>query len=389
MRQYQNIFLFLFLILIQVILVDTVHAQVEIESKKRKPIWSYFGITPLDDTVLVHKSGFFISPIIYYTPDTRWGGGGAGVYSFHLRDQNDTLDITRTSYIRFLVNYTMNKQTDIWTDWSVFTRKEKFLFKGELRFRNFPDRFYGIGNNTSITDLEKYTYNLFSFKSKVSRKIFNKIYLGLDYHLEIEYGFKHEQGGQLETGLITGYEGGVGSALGLVSIIDTRDNVLNSYSGQYAEFSSYFYTKIFGSTFRFVNLNGMYNKYWQVRPRHILAWQTKARFTFGDVPFLDMSYVGNDDILRGYPKNRFKDRHFIGTQLEYRLPIFWRIGMTAFTGIGDVFAQVQDLTFKSIKYTAGLGLRFAVNPAERVNLRVDYGYGSQGGYFYFSVTEAF
>ena len=382
-------YLFLFWIIIQLFIANSLNSQPTENNKNNKTFWSYFGITPLDDTTSIHKNGFFLSPIIFYTPDTRLGGGGAGVYSFHLRDKNDTLDYTRTSYIRFLGNYTMNKQTDVWSDWSVFTRKEKFLLKGELRYRNFPDRFYGIGNNTPESNEESYIYNLFSFKSLFLRKTLDNLFLGVDYHLEVEYGFTHEQGGQLETGQITGYDGGIGSAVGFVSILDTRDNVLNAYEGQYAEFSSYFYTHALGSTFKFVNLNGMYNKYWQIKPKHILAWQTKARVAIGDVPFLDMSFVGDSDMLRGYPKNRYKDNHFLGTQLEYRFPLFWRLGMTTFTGIGDVFSQPQDLSFQTLKYTAGLGLRFLVNSAERVNLRLDYGYGSQGGYFYFSVTEAF
>jgi hypothetical protein len=34
-------------------------------------------------------------------------------------------------------------------------------------------------------------------------------------------------------------------------------------------------------------------------------------------------------------------------------------------------------------------LRFVVDPAERLNIRLDYGYGTEGGYFYFVVGESF
>jgi outer membrane translocation and assembly module TamA len=102
-----------------------------------------------------------------------------------------------------------------------------------------------------------------------------------------------------------------------------------------------------------------------------------------------MSIAGNEDMLRGYPKNRFRDNHFMGTQVEYRFPLFWRFGMTTFAGFGDVFSRPQDLSWRTTKYTVGAGLRFMVNSAERLNIRLDYGYGSQGGYFWFSVAEAF
>jgi outer membrane protein assembly factor BamA len=165
--------------------------------------------------------------------------------------------------------------------------------------------------------------------------------------------------------------------------------VINTYKGSLAEFSSYFYRKEIGSTFNFTFLNGLYHKFWQIRRKHIIAVQAKARYGFGQVPFLDMSSVGNDDLLRGYPKNRFRDVNFLGAQVEYRFPLFWRFGMVTFAGAGDVFNKYTDLGINEVKYSVGAGLRFVVNPAERLNIRLDYGYGREGGYFYFVVAEAF
>jgi outer membrane protein assembly factor BamA len=136
-------------------------------------------------------------------------------------------------------------------------------------------------------------------------------------------------------------------------------------------------------------VNFLYQKFWQVKRKHIIALQSKARYGFGQVPFLDMSNVGNDDMLRGYPKNRFRDANFLGTQVEYRFPLFWRFGGVAFAGAGDVFKEHRDLSMQDLKYSVGAGLRFVVNPAERLNIRLDYGYGKEGGYFYFVVAEAF
>jgi hypothetical protein len=48
------------------------------------------------------------------------------------------------------------------------------------------------------------------------------------------------------------------------------------------------------------------------------------------------------------------------------------------------------MNFKDVKYSFGGGLRFALNKAERLNLRVDYGFHSrrQNG-FYLQIGEAF
>lgn len=348
-----------------------------------------FGIHPLSDTIPSEKQGVFLLPLLYYTPDTRWAFGAAGVYYFKIEPKYEHQQLTRISYVQFLADYTQNDQLDVWSLWNIFTRDESFLLKGELRYRNFPDRFYGIGNTTTKDQEEKYAYDLISVKNLVMKKIKTNLFVGLDYHFESEYGFKYAPGGVLEQGTVTGYSGGIGSALGMVAVLDSRDNAINAYKGRYAEFSSYFYSRTWGSTFSFVNLNAWYHHYWSLGRKKTLALQSKIRFTSGEVPFLDMSTAGNDDILRGYPRNRFRDLNFAGVQLEYRFPLFWRFGMVSFGGAGDVFRKVDDVNINTLKYSIGTGLRFLVNPAERLNIRFDYARGREGGYFYFSVAEAF
>ena len=347
------------------------------------------GFVPLSDTISEGKTGVFVLPLLYFTPDTRWAAGAAGVYYFKVPPSASNPIHPRVSYIQFLADYTQNKQLDTWASWHVFTQDENYLLKGDLRYRDFPDRFYGLGNTSAISQNELYSYQLFVLKSLQLKKIKPGLFLGFDYELRHEYNFKLAANGQLASGVLTGSNGGFGSALGLVSILDTRDNIINPYSGRYAEFSTYFFSPLLKSSFSFQTINATYQQYWRLKPKHILAWQTKARLSFGEVPFLDLSTLGNDDILRGYPKNRFRDQHFFATQLEYRFPLFWRFGAVAFAGAGDVFGPSSSLSASNLKYSIGTGLRFVVDPAERLNIRLDYGYGREGGYFYFVVGESF
>ena len=349
----------------------------------------FMGFAPLNDTVEAPKKGFFLMPLLYYTPDTRWAAGGAGVYYFKLVPKDSTEKETRTDNVQFLADYTQNRQADFWASWNIFTRNENYLLKGDLRYRNFPDRFYGIGNNTQKADVERYAYNLAQIKAMFLKKIKRDLFLGFDYEFEREYGFSYTAGGQLENGTITGYKGGTGSAIGLVGVYDSRDIIINARKGSLVEFSSYFFSDKIGSSFNFISLNGVFQKYWQLKKDHILGIQAKTKLNIGDVPFLDMATLGSDDILRGYPKNRFRAKNFVGYQTEYRFPLFWRLGMVVFAGVGDVFNNVQDLRADRLKYSLGTGLRFVINPAEKLNIRLDYAYGREGGYFYFVVAEAF
>jgi outer membrane protein assembly factor BamA len=357
------------------------------QEEKRK----FFGFSRLDDTVATDKSGFFILPLLYYTPDTRWAAGAAGVYYFKIPPKYEYEEETRISYVQFLADYTQNRQLDVWGQWKIFTRNENFLLEGEMRYRDFPDRFYGIGNQSLKSNSEKYEYNYISLKSLMLKRVSRKydLFAGIDYQFEYEYGFTYTPGGTLEQGTITGFKGGTGSAIGLVAIYDSRDNLINAYSGQLMELSSYFFTPVLGSTFSYWNINATYQKYWQVKRKHILAVQAKGRHAEGEVPFLDMPTLGNDDILRGYPKNRFRDKNFVAAQVEYRFPVWWRFGLVGFAGAGDVFAKPSDVSLRTLKYSVGAGVRFVVNPAERLNIRLDYGHGREGGYFYFVVAESF
>ena len=82
-------------------------------------------------------------------------------------------------------------------------------------------------------------------------------------------------------------------------------------------------------------------------------------------------------------------RNVAATQVEYRFPVKGRLGMVAFTGVGDVFDKTADLELDKLKYTIGTGLRFALNPEEKINIRVDAGYGSEGINFFVVLGEAF
>ena len=87
-----------------------------------------------------------------------------------------------------------------------------------------------------------------------------------------------------------------------------------------------------------------------LKENHIIAFNSVLFMNYGGVPFLDMSRVGGDDILRGYASNRFRDHHFSGVQLEYRFPVWWRFGMVVFAGLGDVFRTPADLRLNNLKF---------------------------------------
>lgn len=337
--------------------------------------------------------GLIPIPVIYYTPDTRLGLGAAVIGYLRLQSRHGNT-YTRLSTGRILVDYTLNKQTDQQMEWNVFTREEKFLLRGELRHRIYTDRFYGIGNNTPETDEGKYKYSLVGAKLAALRNLGRHTFLGVDYQLTNYYDLRLDSiGGDreslLQTQHVAGYKGGVNSGVGLVFLLDTRDNTAYASSGMLLEASAYKFGKPFGGDFNYKNINLIFSKFFELRPGRVLASNTVLNMNNGAVPLMRLSAAGGDRILRSYARNRFLDQNFAGTQLEYRFPLYRRLGMAAFAGLGDVFDKPADVGFSTLKYSLGTGLRYALNQEQKLNLRFGLGYGSEGANFYIVIGEAF
>ncbi|MGY6561553.1 MAG: BamA/TamA family outer membrane protein [Luteibaculaceae bacterium] len=338
------------------------------------------------DSTDTQKEGILLVPLLYYTPDTRFAAGAMGVYYFHTGSEENE---TRLSFVKLLADYTQNKQVDVWSSWNIFTEGEKYLFKGELRYRNFPDRFFGVGNNTTRDQEEFFSYDLLSLKFLAMQQVRRHLFLGLDFNFEKHYNITYGKDGALKAGEVTGSGGGIMSGFGFVGTWDTRDNVINAHKGFLLEFASYFNRDFFGSTFDYNLINFEFNKFVKVSENSVLAFNTVGVFTQGEVPFLSMPRLGSDKILRGYPAYRFRDQNFLATQVEYRFPVYWRFGLVTFAGIGDVFDNRSDLSLDLLKYSYGFGLRYLANESERLNLRIDFGFGRNSSAFYILLTESF
>ena len=339
------------------------------------------------------KKGFIPIPVLYYTPDTRLGFGAAVIGYMQLKSKYDST-YTRLSTARILVDYTLNKQTDQQMEWSVFTREEKYLLRGELRHRKYVDRFYGIGNSTPRSNDEKYEYELVNARLGALKKAGKYTFAGLDLQFTNYYDLALHSGEESGTSIllteqVPGYKGGFNSGVGAVFLLDSRDNVSFASSGTYLEAAAYRYGSILGGDFDYSNYSLNFSKYYAFKPNHVLGSNTFININSGTTPFLRLATAGGDRILRGYARNRFADQNFAGTQVEYRFPVYRRFGMTTFAGLGDVFHKTSDVAFSTLKYSVGGGLRYALNQEQKLNIRVDVGYGREGTNFYIVIGEAF
>jgi outer membrane protein assembly factor BamA len=188
------------------------------------------------------------------------------------------------------------------------------------------------------------------------------------------------------------------SGVGPVYTFDSRDVALAASKGSLLDLQVMFNGGFVGSDYNFVR--------YQVDARHfqrifsdktILALQVLGQFHSGNVPWYGLAGMGanlggtlynNANLMRGIYEQRFRDRQMVTAQAELRQHLFWRIDGAAFIGAGQVGYDLKDYSFGGIHTAGGVGARFNFIRRDRVNLRFDYAFGTDPG-FYFAIGEAF
>ena len=203
------------------------------------------------------------------------------------------------------------------------------------------------------------------------------------------YAIEPTPGGILDEQDPVGHQGGLSSGLGIAILHDSRDNLLNPQRGHFLDIEQQFFAPAFGSQFSFVRFGLDARTYIPIKKKSILAFQAKLGLQSGQPPFRMLSLLGSANDMRGYYQGRYRDRDHYALQAEYRLPLFWRIGVAGFAGIGDVGRTPSDFLTSTTKYTLGGGLRFLMDKAENINLRFDFAWGRQSTGFYVAFGEAF
>jgi hypothetical protein len=108
----------------------------------------------------------------------------------------------------------------------------------------------------------------------------------------------------------------------------------------------------------------------------------------GEAPFISQALLGGTRLMRGFYEGRYRDDNSAVVQAEYRRDLFWRFGAVAFGAAGMVAPEYGQLSLNNLRYTYGAGIRFAIDPEDRINIRLDMGVGEEPN-FYLTIGEAF
>ncbi len=332
------------------------------------------------------KSSWVVLPSLFYTPKTGIGGGGAVRY-FPKRHAS-----VRPSSISASAVYTAKKQLILSLVPDIFFDGGKKRVFASILFLDFPDLFYGVGNDAPLTDSETYTARTASFLVSGEQEVLPRFSLGLQGWLRYESVREPESPdtspGVLFAGELPGSKKGTAVGLGTFFRWDTRNNYFYTSNGTYVRGAVMFFGDAFGGDYKFRRYSLDIRKYFPIGWRHVIALRSYTRAVDGVTPFQLLPQIGGRELMRGYPEGRYRDNVMQTLQAEYRLLVYGPIGFVTFVSVGDLQPRFSDLGSEKLIFAAGPGLRFLINE-EGLNFRIDYGIGRDGGSFYFTLGEAF
>jgi stalled ribosome alternative rescue factor ArfA len=336
------------------------------------------------------SSSFVPLPAFAYSQETSLEFGLLTLYSFYT-DREDTL--TRNSSVQGLATYTTQKQINLKLQTDYWTPQNRYHYFNEIRYKDFPSSFYGIGDQTREANKQTITQKLFRFRVEGEKKMGRSSYTGFTSGFE-NHSFEYP----IEAFDATNppiFSGKV-LFLGLSQVIDSRNSNTYPTAGTYIGLNYSYAPDLFGGE----NFSGTLTKFdlrtfKSLNRKTVIGLNANYQTLQGDnTPFYLLPQLGNDQIMRGYYTGRYRDQSLLAAQAELRYRFHPRFGVVGFLGGGTVYSN-GNLELTALKPSYGGGMRYFFDVERGLSIRLDYGVGEkrageerQTG-FYISLGESF
>ena len=351
------------------------------------------------DSVSSHykiPTSWFLVPAGFYQEETSLGLGLNGGYYFKSKSLDKISSISGSAF------YTLLNQVKINLNTRFFMADDRVYLLGNVQLRHYVEHYYGISNDINSlvgvddADANIYTSQILDVNIQPFYNFTKTLSAGLYVRVRGERMVKFNENLEARVADIRQTYGDAGwddylmLGLGAQFMYDDRDNYF--YPQKFSNFlklSAITYNKEVGSSFSCTNLKLDFRQYVPTWLGQVFAWQVKFETNLGNaIPFQMLATVGGSDNVRGIRERKYIDNSMFECQLEYRIPIWWRLKAVLFCSVGDVF-DINNPSIVKPKIGYGAGIRFRLNQA-RVNFRLDVAGNNYGEWkFYITATEAF
>ena len=329
-----------------------------------------------------------------YTPELGFTIAGGIMTSFKT---NKTDSLIQRSSSPIMLGVSTTGAYFVQTKWTTFWLQDKMRIYADINFKNMPDNYWGVGYDAArhaykSDTTTKYTRTWLQFNPKALWQFKKHWFIGGNINLNYTKGQDACEVVSNDPYYSRYNDKPFNSGLGAVFQYDSRDVPVNAWGGAFVELSATFFGSFVGGQNNYQVYDFDIRKYFQIkRPGMTLAIQLRGRFGYNEIPYGEMSQLGTPFDLRGYTWGRYRDNSMLFAITEYRHMFLKKNGdvsphgLVLWTGAGSVGTTAQN--FKNWLPCFGLGYRLTVQP--RMNLRIDYGFGTESQGFYFNFNEAF
>ena len=267
------------------------------------------------------------------------------------------------------------------------------------------DTFFANGNNSTyrqqLWDNEFYFFEsyAFGFEGNLRKPIYKKgrgqfdLLAGLGFEYQI--GYVNQENSSFNQLMPNGRNGGFVNYLTTGFVWENRDSEFDPHIGNRAQLEVNYAPKYL-SEFPLTTVRLDMRQYARLFNFFTLAGRVEGRHAGGNVPYWELSSLGDDYSLRGYPLNRFKGNSSLAYNLELRawliqFPAYRiKIGGHVFTDGGRVFTGQDDFEdfFNNHKHTLGVGGAFSAFSPDFI-LRAEVGFSDNATQLYIGLGYMF
>ena len=330
------------------------------------------------------KTSSSVFPILMYDSDIGFGFGGKGVIKDQLK-QGESFDLT-------IFGSTKGEQ------WYVFafsipdfeirqgTAYPKALDL-KLEFDKFlKSNFFGFGNNSPDNDWQ-FPREMTKLELTLGRAFTERIIgeIGLLFNHTSVYSYEGVNS------ILTSEVPGASEHLTTYFVAklrrDTRDSQIHPHRGWKIGFNFDIASKSLGGDFSFQRYRLEVNKYQKLfTSAHVLAMRLWIQHVDGTAPYYEQSIIGGSWTTRGFKADRFIDRALTISSVEYRFPIYRKIGGVLFVDAGRVYPSIKKINLHGWKTDWGGGLRYYL---ANFVVRFDVGVSREGTRVFLNFGQVF
>ncbi len=340
------------------------------------------AVTRADEPVDTSRLNVF--PILMYDSDIGLGLGGKAMWKNYLR-QRESFD---------LILFASNKGEQWY--YFKFSQPDAELRQG-TRYSLAVDvqiewdkllksNYFGVGNSTPDNDYQ-FPKEFFKIQNTWGRAFTR------NFIVEVTYTFTRHSvyGFNPAWGILQPNTPGVGEnqvgVLGLSGRWDSRDSQLHPTRGERILLSGGLARPWLGSDWNYqvlrLELSGYRQLGWK---NHVLAGRFWLQQIDGTAPFTEQSKIGGSWTARGYKADRFLDQGMTLASLEYRFPLYRRLGGVLFGDAGRVMNKLRDIRLEDWHSNLGWGLRYYL---PNFVVRFDMGFSQEGTRIFFHFGQVF